>query len=215
MSFFVASPRVAAVRMRGHRSVGLGAASVPAPYATFGATPPTRITPFRGPEDTLRSMARAILGDRGERSIPVRQFCEWIVGGIEPKDYLSEILAVRNAFVQRSPWDPSTPLIRYMNDPRHVELVKDPERLVQEIATTGHATADCDEVTDLEATCCLMLGREAELVALGFNEGELSHVGLRCKEPKSGTWIWMDTVAGPREREAAATSVDKLFWSLD
>jgi hypothetical protein len=60
-----------------------------------------------------------------------------------------------------------------------------------------------------------MLGREAELVALGFAEGELSHVGLRCREPKSNVWIWMDTVAGPREHEAAATAVDKVFWRLD
>jgi hypothetical protein len=213
--YYVAPTSVAFARLRGHRSVGLGSAPVAKPYAMFGATAPSRTSPFKGPEDTLRSMSRAILGDRGERSVPVRQFCEWIVGGIEPKDYLSEILAVRNAFVQRSPWDPSTPLFRYMNDPRHVELVKDPERLVQEIASSGHATADCDEITAAEATCCLMLGREAELVALGFGEGELTHVGLRCKEPKSNTWIWMDTVAGPREREAAASSVEKVFWSLD
>ena len=208
-------PFVAVARMRGHRSVGLGSASVPRPYATFGSSAPSRTIAFKGPEDTLRSMSRAILGDRGERSVRVRQFTEWIIGGIEPKDYLGEILAVRNAFVQRSPWDPSTPLFRYTNDPRHVELVKDPERLVEEIAAHGHAIADCDEITAGEATCCLMLGREAELVGLGFGEGELTHVGLRCREPKSNVWIWMDTVAGPREREAAASAVEKVFWSLD
>jgi hypothetical protein len=181
----------------------------------LSSPPPSKILPFNGAEDTLKSMARAALGDRGERSATVRGFTEWVVRGVEPKDYLGEVLAIRNVFVQRSPWTPWLPLIRYTNDPRHVEVVKDPQRMVEEIAQFGCAVADCDEIVCLAATMCLQVGREVEFVAVGFGEGQLSHVGLRVREPKSNAWVWLDAVAGPKERQAAATASKKVFWSLD
>lgn len=159
-------------------------------------------------------MARAALGPRGEQSFRVRQFAEYLVEEVAPKDYLGEILAVRNAFVQPSPFRKGPPLVRYTNDPLHVELVKDPERLVEEIADRGTTLADCDEIVCLAGTCCLQLGREVEWVALGFGTGQLTHVGLRVKEPKSGQWIWLDGVAGPKEREAAERATQMLTYSL-
>ena len=186
------------------------------PVAGWLSNPvPSRILPFNGAEDTLKSMSRAALGDRGERSAVVRRFTEWVVRGVEPKDYLGEILAIRNAFVQRSPWVPWLPLVRYTNDPRPVEVVKDPQLLVEEISQFGTAVADCDEIVCLAGTMCMQVGREVEFVAVGFGDGQLSHVGLRVKEPKSNTWIWLDAVAGPKERQAAATASKKVFWSLD
>jgi hypothetical protein len=191
-------------------------AEVKAPVAGWlSKAPPSKILPFNGAEDTLKSMARAALGDRGERSAKVRGFTEFVIRGVEPKDYLGEVLAIRNVFVQRSPWKRWLPMVRYTNDPRHVELVKDPERLVDEIAQFGTAVADCDEIVCLAATMCMQVGREVEFVAVGFSDGPLSHVGLRVKEPKSGAWVWLDAVAGPREKQAAATASKKVFWSLD
>lgn len=189
------------------RSVGAGAVPI-------GQSAPYRLSGFGGARDTLRAMARAALGPRGEQSFRVRQFTEYVVRDVEPKDYLGEILAVRNVFVQRSPDRPGSALIRYTNDPLHVELVKDPERLVDEIEAHGSTLADCDEIVCLAGTCCLQLGREVEWVALGFGTGQYTHVGLRVKEPKSGRWIWLDGVAGPKEREAAAKATDVLAWSL-
>lgn len=180
---------------------------------TFGDDPPVRVTAFRGPAHTLQKMAEMALGPRGEHSLKVRQFVEYLCRGLEPKDYLGEILAVRNVFLQRAP--SGAPLIRYMNDPRHVELVKDPQRLVEEIEQFGSTICDCDEMTCLAGAMCLSLGREVEWVALGFAPGELSHVGLRVREPKSARWIWLDPVAGPREAEAAAKASTVKFWSLD
>lgn len=177
------------------------------------------IQPFRGPHDTLAAMARMAHGPRGEQSHRVRQFGEMITRHIQPKDYLGEILAVRNVFLQPSPFvkltGPGTRLFRYQNDPRHVEWIKDPQRLVEEIDQFGSTTLDCDEIALLGATIQLQQGREAEFVALGFAPRALTHVGYRVKEPKTGTWIWVDPVAGPREREAAATAVEVLPWSLD
>ena len=184
--------------------------------ALFGGypAPPTRVTPFTGPAHTLEVMQDKALGPRGEQSILVRQFAEEVTRHLEPKDYLGEILAVRNVFLQRSP-QTGAPLFRYMNDPRHVELLKDPARLCEEIKLYGSTLCDCDEITCLAGTLCLVLGREVEWVALGFSPRALSHVGVRAREPKSNRWIWLDAVAGPREADAAASAKNVVFWSLD
>lgn len=181
----------------------------------LGVLPTADVKPFRGAKDTLRLMTVMALGDRGERSMLVHHFAQWLTRDVWPKDYLGEILAVRNAFVQLSPWRPGVPLIRYVNDPRHVEVVKDPQRMVEEIAHTGSTQADCDEIALLCGTLCLHLGREVEWVALGFEPDSLSHVGTRAKEPKSNRWIWLDGVAGPKEISAAQKAKQILIWSLD
>lgn len=145
----------------------------------------------------------------------VRMFAEYVVRDVAPKDYLGEILAIRNIFVQPSPFRPGTPLFKYVNDPRHVELVKTPERQVIEIMEHGCAVTDCDDSSTMAAALCLLIGREVELVAMGFKNRSLSHVAVRCKEPKSDQWIILDGVAGPREREAAGKAVEIAIKSLD
>ena len=186
--------------------------------------PPTTVRPFTGPFDTLQVMAKHALGARGEQSTLVRQFTENVVRDVQPKDYLGEILAVRNLFVQPPPPElhgfsgpgPTSPaLFRYTNDPRHVEMVKDPERLVQEILLYGSCLLDCDDSSQMAGTMCLVLGREIQFVAMGFAPRELSHVAVRVKEPKSSQWIVLDGVAGPREKEAQDKAKELLYWSLD
>lgn len=178
--------------------------------------PTTTIAPFRGPSTTLDQMVAHALGPGGERSPIVRQFVEWFTSGIAPKDYLGEILAIRNIFVQRSPFrNDGAPLFRYMNDPRHLEMVKTPERCINEILQHGQSVLDCDDTACCAGTFALLMGREVEFVALGFSPGVLSHVGVRVKEPKSGRWIWLDGVAGPREAEAAGRAREILVRSMD
>lgn len=186
-------------------------------FGSFLGAPPesTRLKGFTGPKDTLQSMEKLAHGARGEQSYVVRQFTEWVTKDLFPKDYLGEILAVRNCFLQPSPTRPGVPMFRYMNDPRHVEWIKDPQRMVEEVVQTGSCICDCDEIALLGATMSMQLGREVEFVALGFAPRSLTHVGYRVKEPKSNTWIWVDPVAGPREREAAETAVEVLPWSID
>ena|SRR3990172_1604350 len=97
-------------------------------------SPVFTLAPFNGPADTIAAMIRAVKGPRGERSMRVRTMAEVVVRGLQPKDYLSEILAVRNFAAER---------IRFVNDPLTVETVKDPERIVEDIARHGTALADC------------------------------------------------------------------------
>jgi hypothetical protein len=184
-------------------------------HAYLGKLPASQIGPFSGARDTLKLMSEQALGDRGERSMLVRHFTTWVVRDVWPKDYLGEILAIRNVLVQQSPWRPGVPLFRYTNDARHVEVVKDPQRQIEEILEHGTTQVDCDELACIASVMALQVGREVEYVALGFAPDQLTHVGVRVKEPKSSRWIWLDGVAGPREKEAAARAQELLVWNLD
>jgi len=149
---------------------------------------------FRGTDDTLRYMREFALGPEGERHYLVRQFAEDIVRDIAPKDYLSEILALRY-------WATS-PRIRYTNDARHVEQVKTPVRTLTEIQKQGFALLDCDDIATVIAALGMAFGREASFVVVGFGApGAYTHVFARLKEPKSGAWIVCDPVAGPNEAD--------------
>lgn len=162
---------------------------------------------FRGSPDTLNLMREHAWGEHGEHSVVVRMMLEEIVRDLWPKDYLSEILAVRNF---------ATSHLRYVNDPLHIEWVKTPERLVREIREHGIAQADCDEIAQLIATFGLQLGREASFVVAGFGApGDYSHVFTRILEPKSGEWIVCDPVAGTDERTMLSRVTTYELWSLD
>jgi hypothetical protein len=181
----------------------------------LGAMPSSFVVrPYTGPRNTLDKMAEDALGPNGEQSFEVRRFAEWVVGQLWSKDYLSELLAIRNVFVQPSPVMPWVPMFRFTGDPVHVEFLRTPARMIRDVMANGTVTADCDETTCLAAAMCLTIGREVELVAMGFAPRSLSHVAVRVREPKSRQWILLDGVAGPREREAAGKAVELMFKSL-
>lgn len=170
-------------------------------------TPPHTLSGFTGSSDTLRAMVRAAQGPRGEKSMLVRNMMEQVTLRIQGKDYLGEIVAVRNFVAER---------VSYKNDPLHVELVKDPQRLIEEIIQRGMAVGDCDDMACLIGTMCTQLGRVCEYVVAGFGaKGQFSHVFVRVKEPKSGQWICCDPVAGTDERNMLQRITTYETWSLD
>lgn len=137
----------------------------------------------------------------------VRSLAETITRELQPKDYLGEILAIRNF---------ATEHIRYVNDPLHVELVKDPERLIEEMAAHGKAAGDCDDIACFIGTLALCVGRMAEFVVVGFEgPGSYSHVFTRVLEPKSNNWIVCDPVAGSQESRMLSRVKTFETWSLD
>jgi hypothetical protein len=159
---------------------------------SLAANPPHHLSGFHGHPDTLREMVRAAQGPRGEKSLLVRRMTEQVIRQVQPKDYLGEILAIRYWVTEK---------VRYTNDPLHIELVRDPQALIEEILAHGTVTADCDEIALLIATMCLQIGRVAEFVVVGFGAaGQYSHVFARVQEPRSGAWIVVDSVAGTDER---------------
>lgn len=169
--------------------------------------PPHTVRPFRGPEDTIREMARMVKGPRGEQSIVVYRATESVVRGLQPKDYLSEILAIRYWVAEK---------VRYKNDPLAMETVSDPERLITEIVSYGKAIGDCDDVASLIATMARQVGREAQFVTVGFGRpGKYSHVFARVREPKSGRWIVCDPVAGLNEEQMLNRVATWRAWRID
>lgn len=170
-------------------------------------SPPTRFAAFRGPQTTIDTMRELCLGARGERSMLVRGAVEFCTRGIHPKDYLSEILAIRHFVGER---------VRYLNDPKALELVKDPQRLIEEVVRHGVAVGDCDDCALLTATMSRQLGREAEFVTVGFGPpNSFSHVFTRVREPKTMRWIVLDTVAGTREGMMLGRVTTWRAWKID
>lgn len=176
------------------------------PALAIATTHPTQIQAFHGPEDTIKLMVSMTVGPRGEQSTLVRSLKDHIVRDIAPKDYFSEILAVRNFVAEK---------VRYSNDASAVEQVQDPERMCEEIVQRGKAVADCDEIALLIGTLCRQLGRDVEYVTVGFGRpNSFAHVFARVLEPKSNTWIICDPVAGTDEASMLKRVTTYKIWRI-
>lgn len=170
-------------------------------------SPPARFGAFKGPTTTIDVMRQQILGPRGERSVLVRSATEYAVRGLQPKDYLSEIIAVRNFVAEK---------VRYANDPLATEWCIDAQRLIEEMLRHGRAIGDCDDIAALITVMCRQLGREAELITVGFGApNNFSHVFARVKEPKANRWLVCDPVAGSREANMLARVTTWRAWKID
>lgn len=152
-------------------------------------------------------MQKAVRGPRGERSPLVRSTAEEIVRHLQPKDYLSEILALRY-------WCATH--VRYANDGLTTELVKDPARICEEVVARGLAVGDCDDMATLIAALGRALGREAKFGTVGFGAPQqYSHVFALLKEPKTRQWIVCDPVAGTDEAMMLRRVKTHRFWEID
>ena len=190
--------------------------AIPARYLPIGVSQtgdlpsdetPSTISPFFGPESTVKALREAVLGPRGERSVVVYKVTENVVRSLRPKDYLGEILAVRYFLASR---------VRYKNDPLATELVSDPQRMMEEILKTGRAIGDCDDIAGLGATMLRQLGRETEWITVGFQPGGThSHIFSRVREPKTRNWIVVDPVAGVSEQQMLSRVKTWKSWRID
>ena len=165
---------------------------------------PGRVMPYRGTPYTVEKMIELCLGPRGEKSILVRRHAEQIVSTIRPKDYSSEVIAIYYWWTRSG---------RYTRDPVHVELLKDPQRLVED-ADAGRLVCDCDELATGIATDCLVIGAKARFVTVGFKPGKrprglptsrlsqatgpFTHVFAQAQDPRTKIWWTLDPVAGRR-----------------
>ena len=174
--------------------------------------------PYRGTPQTVVKMFQAANGPRGQKSFRVRCRVEEVIRHIRPKDYLSEIMAVYL-------WTCGTEF-RYTRDPERVELVKDPERLLDELEGRGVALGDCDDLATFLIAALGSIGCTCRIVTVGFTKpgealpdkrvlsepgmhlvtsphprlsGPFTHVFAQVKRP-GGSWVTVDPVAGPRTR---------------
>jgi hypothetical protein len=165
--------------------------------------------PFRGAPQTVALIKKYALKAQSDPS--VRLLAEEIVSGLGPKDYVSEIAAIYYYVISHT---------RYANDPRTVELVRRPERIIAEIRRGKVPSLDCDDLVVFQAALLLSLGREVRAVTIAFQkiqhlgQVQYSHVYLQVKEPRTGRWIVLDPVAA--EETAAMLKQGKAIkiWPL-
>ena len=143
------------------------------------------VFPYRGTPQTVANMRALALG--AQTSWPLRALVEAICRHIPAKDYLSELLALYHYAESR---------VRYMRDPRTVELVKTPE------ATLRTGTGDCDDIATLLGALLLLAGAQIRFVTVGFRRNRMmTHVFVEAFEPRRQRWVVLDPVAGPRTAE--------------
>lgn len=168
--------------------------------------PPVKLERYEGVDHSIAAMKAGILSDRGAWSPKVRFTAERIVQHVSPKDYLSEVLAIRHWVSKHAP---------YLRDPAHVEWIRDPQALLEamDASPAGVVRCDCDEISSLIAALWLAVGNQVELVTVSFGTGPASHVFVRCKVPKAtrNEWIVCDPVAG--SKEAAMLTAYRRFWT--
>jgi transglutaminase-like putative cysteine protease len=138
--------------------------------------------PAPSPLETMQWMGKFIRD--GQLDSRLRALAEKIVQGLLAHDYLSEYAAILN-------WIRTN--IRYTRDPRTVEQIKRPGRIVE----TGNA--DCDDMSILSGTLAGILGGKVRLVAASFQgkgAKSLTHVWAEAFEPARGCWVVLDPVPG-------------------
>ncbi len=126
--------------------------------------------PYVDTTDTLARMEALSSGMRGEKSLRLRLTVEDIVRHIRRKDYLSQLAAIYDWFSRH--WT-------YVNDPVEVELVKDPERILEEIAKKGRALGDCDDAAVFLRAAPRTIGIPARFARATFTLSGARRAGLR------------------------------------
>jgi len=162
-------------------------------------TAPYSSEPYGGTSRTVEAMDQLARGERGALALELRLAIEDVIRYVRPRDQLSLLAAVYNWFDRR---------YHFVKDPRDVEQVKDPVRLLREIRRFGRAVGDCDDASTFFGGAARTLGMDARLVRTGFRPttprqqmgdetGRYTHV-LAVAYDQYGRPIVLDAVAGKR-----------------
>lgn len=148
---------------------------------------------------------------KSQKVYTTRLMAEDICQRLRSKDYLSEILAIDN-FVWKN--------TRYMRDPRTVELVQAPYLVTEQLAAGRVPQLDCDDMAAYISSLLLAVGCETRVVTVAFRnmfyrgQRQFSHVFAQGKEPRSGTWVTCDPVAGEDTQSMLRRVVAAKVWPI-
>jgi len=84
--------------------------------------------------------------------------------------------------------------VRFVPDPRKVELIQEPRLLLASIARHGWAAGDCDDMTALLASLLEAVGTKTRLVVVATDPGpvrRLRHVYVEAQQT-TGAWLRLD-----------------------
>lgn len=171
---------------------------------------------FRGAPHTVQHIKTAAL--EAQTDYQVRLLAEDVCGHLDSKDYLSEILAVYYWVLGN---------VRYMNDPRTVELVRSPAEILRRIRAAARKlregwrpSLDCDDKVALLVALFLIMGREVQIVTVAFKhfyhrgKRQYQHVLIRVREPRTGNWIILDPVAAEDSAQMKSRIVAVKIWPV-
>ena len=165
--------------------------------------------PFFGAPTTVEKLRRAVADSQSHYAL--RQLVEDICDGLASKDYLSEALAIYHFVLART---------RYMRDPRHIELVKAPYIVAEQILAGKRPSVDCDDVACFLCGLLQLAGHTVRVVTVAFKdsfykgERQYSHIFCQVQEPRTGKWITLDPVAHQGTRGMHGRIVAAKIWPL-
>ena len=82
--------------------------------------------------------------------------------------------------------------VRFVRDPVGVETLTSPGRMLREIATSGTASGDCDEIATLGAAVGIAVGFPARFTLFSFTpDGDWRHVFAEIHDGRG--WVELDT----------------------
>lgn len=138
-------------------------------------------------DETMRAMVAMI---RGSLSDPrVWRVARRIAADSNSRDQTTVARAVRAWCLKR---------FRYVRDPKRVELLQSPVRMLEEIERFGYFAGDCDEASIMTAALCCAVGIECELMAVAFRPGvPLSHVFAVALPDRGARPVELDIVRPP------------------
>jgi transglutaminase-like putative cysteine protease len=109
---------------------------------------------------------------------------------------------------------------RYMRDPRTIEYVRAPHVVAKQLLDGERPQLDCDDLTALLCGLLAITGSRCRAATLAFQnlfyqgERQFSHVLAQAWEPRTGAWVTLDPVAGPRTRQMLQCAVAVKFWPI-
>lgn len=159
-------------------------------------------------------MSVAVIRDaalRSQQQPVVRMLAEETCRYLPSKDCVSEALAFYHLVLDKT---------RYMRDPRTIEYIRAPWRVIPSIMAGQQPGLDCDDMTALLCALLLASGSETRAVTVAFvnatyrGERQYSHVFAQAREPRTGQWITLDPVAGNRTKEMLSRVVNYKIWPI-
>ena len=167
------------------------------------------VLPYRGAASTVVAIRDGV--EKSQTDLPTRRLAEDICQGLRSKDYLSEYLSIYH-FTDAN--------CRYARDPRTVEFVQAPYVVVNELMSGHRPQCDCDDLCSFICALIAIMGGRCRACTVAFQnlfykgERQYSHVFAQAWEPKSGAWLSLDPVAGPKTGSMLARAVAVKFWPI-
>lgn len=124
----------------------------------------------------------------------VRSVALALVAALPSRDQVAQAQAIRTFVAGR---------LRFVRDPRGLELLGDPRYHIAEIRRSGYVQGDCDDAATLSGALAMAVGLPVRLVALGYTPaGPYTHVYTLVDVFDGSTFraVGMDTTAADQVR---------------